>query len=278
MAVGALVVDPRRRRLRLLRAADADLARPARAGLGGRVALAPIARPSNSLLLGCVSSHRSTLARRAEPHDVVRRQLERIAAPAPEVHPEGPGEQRVASPERAAQRLGVVVPELSRPRTRRRCDAGAAGSQTRIGKSSQTTVSACLEDEIAELAPVGAVDHPAVGGDDRLAAVRAAPRRASRSSSARARARPSRRTARPAAAQAPGRASSCRCRSRSRRSRPSSQQPRLDRLLALGRHAVAARAVSLADDLTQLPPWKWNAASSSAAYPGGRMPSPTSRV
>ena len=40
LAVGAVVDDPRRRRLRLLRPADADLAGPARGGLGGRVEVA----------------------------------------------------------------------------------------------------------------------------------------------------------------------------------------------------------------------------------------------
>ena len=52
VALGALVDDPRRGRLRLLRPADADLARPPRAGVGSRVEVAQTTDLTNVPVFG----------------------------------------------------------------------------------------------------------------------------------------------------------------------------------------------------------------------------------
>src|SRR5919198_6022211 len=64
-----------------------------------RMALAYVAQPAFHLLDA------------AQPDNRVRGQLGRPGAAALEVHPEGEREQRLATPERVAQRLAVVVPQ-----------------------------------------------------------------------------------------------------------------------------------------------------------------------
>ena len=137
VAVGALVDDPRGCGLHLLRAADPDLARPPRAGLGGRVALAPARRPSNSLLLGRGVEPPLDLARRAEAHDREGREPHRIDPPVPRMLAERKPEQRVAAEDDVAERLAVAVPELLAPdhAARRFVGPGAAARRASAGRA-----------------------------------------------------------------------------------------------------------------------------------------------
>jgi hypothetical protein len=105
----------------------------------------------------CTEAHDSEAAQRFRP----------ISAPS-EVGADGPHEERVAPPDDSPQRLSVVIPESlaparSPPRTPdepRHPDANwQIEPDDDVGP---------LDHEITELAPVGPVDDPAVGSDDRF--------------------------------------------------------------------------------------------------------------
>jgi hypothetical protein len=84
------------------------------------------------------------------------------------VHAERPHEERLATPDRSRERLPVAVPELlaAAETPRRAADEPRQPDPDRKVEPHDDVGGA--QHEIAELALVGAVDHPAVGGDDRL--------------------------------------------------------------------------------------------------------------
>ena len=111
---------------------------------------------------------RVNLGLRAKPGDAEARELARVALPVSSLAAERERDQGVVATDDAAERLAVPVPQLL-------AEQDPSSSPTEAPRQPDVPREVepydgvrPLEDEVAELAPVGAVDHPSVGRHDRF--------------------------------------------------------------------------------------------------------------
>ena len=111
---------------------------------------------------------RVNLGLRAKPGDAEARELARVALPVSSLAAERERDQGVVATDDAAERLAVPVPQLLAqhdPASRPANEARQPDAARQVEPDDRVRP---LEDQVAELAPVRAVDHPSVGRDDRL--------------------------------------------------------------------------------------------------------------